>query len=170
MFAKSDIEKYFGAEKSEAIVFIAAGVLAVLVSLIIMIWYRNAFNKGLVLPLVAVAIMHLAVGISVYGRADKQRTNNVYAYDMDPASLRDEELPRMQKVISNFVVLRWVEIVLASVGLLLIVLYRNSLEHMFFFGVGVGLMIQALLSLILDFFAEKRAHEYVDGLKEFLRL
>jgi ABC-type Fe3+-siderophore transport system permease subunit len=170
MFAKSDIEKYFGAEKSEAVIFMVAGVCAVLVAVVLMIWFRNAFNKGLVFPLVVVAVMHIAVGASVYSRADRQRISNIYAYDMDPASLRDEEVPRMQKVIRNFVVLRWIEIALAVTAIALILLYRSSPERVILYGAGVGLFVQAALSLILDFFAEKRAHEYLNGIREFLRV
>lgn len=170
MFAKSDIEKYFQAEKSEAVIFIIAGVVAVVVAAVLMIWYRNAFNKGLVLSLIAVAVIHLTVGVAVFRRTDKQRINNVYAYDMDPASLRNEEVPRMQKVIKNFVVLRWIEIALAVTAVLLIVFFRKSPAHIFIYGVGVGLLIQSVVSLTLDFFAEKRAHEYLDGLRAFLRL
>ena len=33
-------------------------------------------------------------------------------------------------------------------------------------GLGIGLSIQSLLMLILDFFAEKRGHMYLDFLKE----
>ena len=170
MFTRHDIEKYFGAEKSEAVIFMVAGVCAALVAVILMIWFRNAFNKGLAVPLVALGIMHFVVGATVYARADRQRIDNVYAYDMDPASLRNEEVPRMQKVIKNFVVLRWTEIALAISAVVLMLLYRSAPDRAFLYGAGVGLLIQAALSLILDFFAEKRAHEYLNGLREFLRL
>jgi hypothetical protein len=170
MFAKSDIEKYFAAEKAESVVFILWGVAAVIIGLILLIWFRNSFNKGFVIAFGIVAMLHILVGASVFARADSQRINNVYAMDMDPASLRNEEVPRMEKVIKSFVVLRWTEIALAITAVVLILLFRSAPERAFLYGAGVGLFIQAALSLILDFFAEKRAHEYLNGLREFLRL
>ncbi len=170
MFAKSDIEKYFAAEKAESVVFILWGVAAIIIGLILLIWFRNAFNKGFVIPFGIVAMLHILVGASVFARADNQRINNVYAMDMDPASLRNEEVPRMEKVIKSFVVLRWTELSLFIVAVVLIMVYRTQPEKSLYFGIGVGLCIQAAMTLILDFFAEKRAHEYCQGLKQFLHM
>jgi hypothetical protein len=170
MFNKSEIEKYFNAEKTESLVFIIIGVVAVLAALCCLIWLKSSFSKGLAIPLITVALIQITVGYNVYRRSDAQRIDNVYAFDMDPAKLRNEEVPRMTVVMKNFVVYRWVELALLAAGIILVLVYRNESFQSFFFGLGIGLAVQSLLMLIADFFAEKRGQEYLDGLKHFLHL
>jgi tetrahydromethanopterin S-methyltransferase subunit B len=106
----------------------------------------------------------------VHSRADQQRSDSVYCYDLDPAKLRNEEVPRMEKVMKNFAVYRWMEIGIAIGGLLLIMFFRTNPERALWYGLGVGLVVMALIALVLDFFAEKRGWEYLDGLKSFLKM
>lgn len=170
MFTKADIEKYFIAEKQESVVFFLTGVIAITAAVFFVFYYKTHFAKGMALPLVAIALIQLAVGITVYRRSDRQRTDMVYCYDLDQARMREEEVPRMQTVIKNFATIRWVEIALAIAGLLLIFFYRQNALQQLWYGVGVGLAVQSILMLIADFFAEKRGHEYLNGLKHFLHL
>lgn len=91
----------------------------------------------------------------------------VYAYDMDPSKLKNEELPRMKKVNKNFIIYRWVELALLVTGILLIIVHRNDPDRSFWFGFGVTLAIQAAISLGADFYAEKRAGIYSGQLENF---
>jgi hypothetical protein len=45
----------------------------------------------------------------------------------------------------------------------------RDLSNDFWRGLGLGLAIMALLALTADFFAEKRGHVYLNGLKEFTK-
>jgi hypothetical protein len=92
----------------------------------------------------------------------------VYSYDMNPAKLKNEEIPRMIAVMKSFVIIRYTEISLFLIGAILCFVFRNSSETIFWYGFGFALAIQALISLILDFFAEKRGQVYLDGLSGFL--
>ncbi|MFN0031396.1 MAG: hypothetical protein ACKVOR_04475 [Flavobacteriales bacterium] len=170
MFTKADIEKYFIAEKNESILFMLAGVVAIGVGLFFLIYYKSSFARGMAIPLLAIAAIHFVIGFTVFRRSDEQRTTQVYSYDMDPHALMTNEVPRMNGVMKNFVVLRWVEIGLAVSGLLLILFFRRNEAQQLWYGAGFGLFLQAMLSLVLDFFAEKRGHEYLDGLKSFLKM
>lgn len=170
MFSKSDIEKYFLAEKGESLVFVIIGILAILAAIYFLFFYDGIFGKGIAIPLLLIAAIQITVGVTVYRRSDQQRTDNVYCYDLDPAKLRNEEVPRMEAVMKNFVIYRWVELALIAVGLALIFIFRTDAEMLFWYGMGYGLAIQAFLMLVADFFAERRGHEYLDGLKSFLKL
>jgi uncharacterized membrane protein HdeD (DUF308 family) len=170
MFTKADIEKYFIAEKQESWVFMILGLLAIVVALFFIFYYKSSFAKGLAIPLILVGIAHIVVGYTVFSKSDKQRTDNVYCYDLDQAKLKNNEVPRMEEVMKNFFIYRWSEIGLAIVGLLLILFFRTNPDKALWYGLGVGLTIEALASLILDFFAEKRGWEYLDGLKSFLKM
>jgi membrane-bound ClpP family serine protease len=170
MFSKTDIEKYFIAEKLESLVFLIIGIIAVLAAIAFYFFIRSAFFKGAALPLLLIGIIQLVVGYTVYMRSDSDRSRNVYAYDMNPGELRSAEIPRMEKVNKNFVVYRWIEIALFAAGVILILVHgRNPEGRGFWYGFGMALAIQSFLMLSADYFAEKRALNYTRGLKEFTK-
>jgi hypothetical protein len=73
----------------------------------------------------------------------------------------------MEKVNKNFILYRWIEIALIIVGVILIYQFRSNEAKSFYYGIGIGLAIQAFIMLGADYFAEARAKEYTKGLREF---
>jgi hypothetical protein len=167
MFTKTDIEKYFIAEKSESLLFIIIGITAIVLAIIFFFLLKTNFYKGIALALFVIAIIQVSVGYTVYKRSDDDRKRNVYAYDSNPSQLKNKEIPRMEKVNNSFVLYRWIEIALLLAGLVLIFLNRSNTEKSFWYGLGIGLAIQAFIMLGADYFAEARAKVYTNGLKEF---
>ena len=169
MFSKADIEKYFMAEKQESLLFMIIGVVALVLAIVFFFFLKTNFYKGAAIPLVLVGLIQLVVGFTVYRRSDADRIRNVYAYDMNPAQLKNEELPRMQKVNKNFTVYSWIEIVLVLAGLALVLWFRKDPFKLFWFGAGLTLTIQAAIMLAADNFAEKRAQAYTKGIESFVK-
>ncbi|MEP7163465.1 MAG: hypothetical protein ABI741_02165 [Ferruginibacter sp.] len=167
MFTKADIEKYFIAERSESLLFVFIGIAAIVLAVVFFFFLKTNLYKGMALPLVLIAVLQITVGYTVYKRSDGDRKRNIYAYDLNPSELKGKEIPRMEKVIKDFVLYRWIELILLIVGLLMVFLYRSNIERDFLYGLGVGLAIQAFIMLGADYFAEARAKEYTKGLKEF---
>lgn len=168
MFNKADIEKYFNAEKGESFIFMAIGILGIIAAIIFFFVVKTNFYKGAAVPLVLLGLLLGVVGFTVYRSSDKQRVDNVYAYDMNPGALNTREIPRMEVVMKNFVVYRYLEIALAIAGIFLFIYFRNNLDKQFWAGLGIGLFIMSILALGADYFAEKRGHIYLNGLKEFI--
>src|SRR5437762_4412597 len=99
MFSKQDIEKYFLAEKQLGLLFIVVGAVAIVLAIIFFFLLKTSFYKGAAIPLLVIGLIQLIAGTTVYKRSDNDRIRNVYAYDMNPGQLKNEELPRMQAVI-----------------------------------------------------------------------
>jgi hypothetical protein len=79
--------------------------------------------------------------------------------------IQTEEIPRMEKVMRNFILFRYTEITLIFLGVILMYGARqNSLWN----GIGVGLFIQSSTVLLLDFFAERRGEVYLEYLKSMI--
>ena len=168
MFTKADVEKYFIAEKQESLLFVGIGVAAIIIALLgLFIWKSQAW-KGASIPLIAIALIQIVAGYTVYKRSDADRVRNVYSFTMDPSRLKNEEMPRMETVSKNFVIYRCVEIALILAGFFLIFLYKSNTDKQFLLGVGLALAIQAALMLTADYFAEKRAKIYTAGIKAHL--
>jgi hypothetical protein len=167
MLTKTLIEKYFLAEKQESLLFISIGIIAILLAILGWLYFKTAFWKGASIPFLAIALLQIIVGYTVYARSDEQRVDMVYSLDMNPDQLTKVELPRMEVVNKNFVIYRWIEIVLVLVGMGLYVYFRENTPQEFWKGFGFALCLQAILMLGADYFAEQRALEYTAALSSF---
>ncbi|HEX4851238.1 MAG TPA: hypothetical protein VFV08_10545 [Puia sp.] len=168
MLTKLDIEKYFVAEKSESLIFLIIGIVAIAVSIFFFLSLKTNFYKGAAIPLLIVGLIQVVVGYTVYARSDEQRISNVYSYDMDPGKLKSEELPRMKAVNKRFIQYRWIEIALLIIGIILILSHRIEIAKNYWAGFGITLALQAAIMLGTDYFAEKRADVYARKLESFI--
>jgi drug/metabolite transporter (DMT)-like permease len=169
MFTKTDIEKYFNAEKAESLLFLGIGVSGIILAAILFFAIKTDFYKGAAIPLALIGLLMGIVGFTVYTRSDSDRIRNVYAYDLNPGDLKEKEIPRMETVMKSFVLYRYTEITLAIIGVGIFFFFKNSIDKQFWAGLGLGLFAMALLALGADYFAEKRGHVYLKGLKEFIK-
>jgi len=167
MFTKTDIEKYFFAEKQESIFFLIIGVIAILLAISFYLFLKKNLYKGAAIPLLAIGLIQLVVGYTVYSTSDNQRIDCVYGLDMNSGKLKNEELPRMKTVNANFIIYKWVEIALTITGIALIFYFSGDKEKSFWFGLGIALAVQSAIMLSADYFAEKRAKVYTDHLENF---
>jgi len=168
MFGKQEIEKYFLAEKQLGLLFIIIGCVAVVLAIIFYFFIKAPFYKGAAVSLLLIGLIQLLLGCTVYNRSDEDRARNVYAYDMNPGQLKNEELPRIKKVLYNFTIIKWVEMALVVAGLVLVFYYRGNAEKTFWYGLGLALTIQVLILFIGDVVAEKRAKLYTTSLETFV--
>jgi membrane protein YdbS with pleckstrin-like domain len=168
MFTKSDIEKYFMAEKNLGLLFIILGAVAVLASFIFFFVMKTNWHKGVALPFIIIGLLQLIIGFNVYKNSDKHRISVVYAYDMNPAELKKKELSRMEKVQDSFKLILSLEVLLLAVGIALFLYFKNDPQKIFWAGVGIALAIQAMVCLFADLNAFNRATNYKKGLTEYL--
>ena len=155
--------KYFNGEKAESYIFILIGVIALAMALYFIFVLKSSFWKGVAVPFIIVALLEFAVGFTIVTRSPKDTLRVETFILKEPQSIKTLEIPRMEKVMSNFVIFRYVEIALIILG---IALMYSSLNDTFWRGIGLGLFIQASIVLSLDFFAERRGHIYLEYLKE----
>lgn len=167
MFSKTDIEKYFIAEKQESLWFLIIGIAAIVLAGVFFFFLKTNFYKGASMPLFLVGLLLAVVGYTVYKRSDNDRIRNVYAYDMNPSELKEKELPRMETVIKNFVIYRYVEIFLFLAGAALYIYFIRDFNNDFWRGLGLALALMALIALTADYFAEKRGKTYIRGIRSF---
>ena len=168
MLTKTDIEKYFIAEKQESLVFLVIGIAAIVVGLIFYFAMKTQVYRGAAVPLLILGLVQAIAGYAVYVKSDDQRVSQVYAYDMNPDQLKTIELTRMRKVKTNFLIYRWVEIGVLIAGIALIVIFRTE-PKTFWLGLGITLTLMAAELFIADFIAERRAVFYTNLLEEFNR-
>lgn len=169
MFTKTDIEKYFVAEKKESLLFLVLGLAGIAAAIIFLFILHMSFYRGAAIPFILIGLLLATVGYTVYKRSDGDRVRNVYAYDMNPQELKEKEIPRMKTVMRNFVIYRYVELFLFLLGAGLYIYFIRDLRQDFWRGLGLALALMSLLTLLADYFAEKRGRLYLRGLESFTR-
>lgn len=174
MFQQRDLNfiyEYFIAEKQESLWFIIMGTAAILGAIACWFFIKSnaAFYKGAAIPFFAIGLIQLVVGYTVYSRADVQKKDIAYNIGLEPVSfVKQTELPRMEKVMNNFIIYRWVEIAFIITALVLIFIYRLNPGKSFWYGLGFALCIQAVVLLAADYFAEKRGKIYSKELRKII--
>lgn len=146
---------YFAAEKQESLLFMVIGVAAIITS--VALFMTASSYRGMSYPLIAIALIQLAVGGSVYFRTDAQVATLSAQMSREPAAYKADELARMEKVNKNFGIYKVIEIALLAAGIVMTYALRRSDT---LYAVAIGLILQASVMLVLDLFAERRADTY----------
>ena len=142
---------YFNGEKWESYLFLLLGVLSILISIYLLFVLKTSFWKGVAIPFILVGILELVVGYTIVRRSPVDILRVEKMINDEPQKIASEEIPRMEKVMSNFVIFRYVEIALIILG---IALMYSSKHDTFWKGIGLGLFMQAGIVLSLDFLNE----------------
>ena len=158
----NQILKYFTGEKQESLLFLGFGLIGFIIAIFFFFGLKTSFLKGVAIPFVLVSILEIIVGMTIINRSPKD-IKRVESYLTDKTEMIQKvEIPRMEKVLENFVVYRYVEIALIMIGVFLMYGFRQNL---LWNGIGLGLFIESSMVLVLDFFAERRGEIYLDYLR-----
>lgn len=159
------IIKYFNGEKAESYIFMLVGVIAVAMALYFVFGLKTSFWKGVAIPFVLVAILEVIVGFTIVTRSENDLIRVENFVQNEPQKIKTDEMPRMEVVLGNFVIYRYVEIALIILGIVL--MYSTPIDT-FWQGIGLGIFIKAGIVLGLDFFAERRGQFYLEYLTNFI--
>lgn len=154
------ITAYFDAERFGALLFVLAGALAIALALLLL--RRRSGLRGMAVPLIAVALIQLGVGFTVWQRSPAQAAASMQQWREAPAAFQRVESLRMRTVIADLQRYRSLQLGLLALGMALVVLLRH---RAFWFAFGLGLVLQAGLTLALDHVAHARAQAYFEALQ-----
>jgi hypothetical protein len=176
---------YFSAESGESLLFVVVGVAAIGVSIGMLV--LNAPLRAAAWPLIAVALIQLGVGGGVYLRTPAQVMGLKGQFATAPVAYHRAETQRMAVVMDKFSIYKTLELALLAVGAVCLALgrsqaapktaspnggfaarawadWRSSPARVHLFAIGLGLALQAGFMLVMDLFAEARAHDYLKAL------
>ncbi len=165
MKSKQFIYTYFKSEQIESLLLLAIGLITITEALYFL-WGAtfSLFYKGLAWPLLWIGIVEVAFGASIYFRSLVD-VRKVEAYFNESShKLKSDELPRMKKLMKNYVIYRWFEAALVVVGVFLIIAMNSTSDY--WMGIGTGLWFQGGIMLVSEFFAERRGAAYINGLEQ----
>ena len=156
-----NIISYFNGEKLQCLLGAIFSVAFIAVS-VYFLFLEKPFFKGMAYTIIPLSILLLiiCIGIMVRVPGDIERVTT-FLKDT-PHNIQEKEIPRLEKVLTSFSIIKKGEIVLLIIGLLLTALFwQNELIR----GIGVGLVLMGLCLYTFDHFAEARGTTYLRYLK-----
>jgi len=151
------IQSYFQAEKQGGFIAMAIGILACAIGGGVLLSAASPFYTGVSIPLVMIGFVQIMVGATVARRSDLQAEDLEKLFAESPADFRKLEGQRMKAVMRSFARIKWVEVAFIVLGLAIVLLNQ---EANFTKGLGVGLLVQGVIMLVFDYFAENRGRAY----------
>lgn len=158
-------ERYFKQEQIESYFFIILGIIAICLACIFLGIIKYSFFKGMAIPLLLIGIIQLTIGTIIYIRSPEDKYRVTQMLINERSKIKTEEIPRMEKVMANFTIYKWMEIILIMSSIILLVVFYSS-PQTFWKGLALGLLIQSCIMLSLDILAEKRGQIYLEKLQQ----
>lgn len=109
---------YFNGEKTQCTVGLVFAIGFILVSAYFL-WLQQPFFKGVAYVALLVSVLLGAICAGVVWRTPRDIARVSSFYQSAPEKMRTEELPRMEKVMSSFSIIKKVEIAIVLAGVLL---------------------------------------------------
>ena len=158
-----EVITYFTEEKIQNLFCMILGSLSVILALLFLSIIKYSFYKGMAIPLLLFGVLQATLGTVAFKRSTNDLERVQVMMEQQPERIETEELYRMQTVLQHFQVYQWIEIVLIAAGLVLYLKFYKS-PSTFWKGLGLGLVLQASVTLGLDTIGHRRAERYVHQL------
>lgn len=162
----SKMKEYFAGEMSESYVWSGLGLAGVAAAVPLFV-ADDSIGRPASVPIFVLGLVQLALGIGLYVRTPGQVERLSAQLKSDPAGYAAAERKRMRGVNRGFSIYRPVELGILTVGLGLVAgggLGRSDTA----IGVGLGLIVESLLFLVLDHYADDRGAWYEAVLRDFV--
>jgi len=157
----NNIEKYFTGEKLQCTIGMVVSLIIITVS-IYFLFLQKPLMRGLAYSILPLSFFLLAICIGIVIRTPYDLKRVTAFYQSDTQKILAQELPRMEKVVKNFTLIKKVEIGVFIAGtLLMLFFWKNELVR----GIALGLMTQAIMLYVFDSGAESRGLVYLGFLK-----
>lgn len=157
--------EYFEGERQQSYVFLGYGLGALGVGAYL-VTRDDPIARGAGYPTLAFGLLQTLVGASLAVRTSGQIADRQRRLADDPAGFARDERTRMKGVMARFTIAQGTEIALAGVGLGLFA-YGALRHEPTFEGVGLGVAVQSVVTLGLEYLATKRGGHYLDHLTSF---
>ena len=158
----TEVNNYFYGEKMQCLMGLGMALISLAMAVSFLIFFRTDFLKGMAYPFLFIPTILLVICLGIVLRTSKDINRVNGYYEHQPALIQTQEIPRMEKVLKSFKIVKIVEVCLAVLGLGFLIFASTK---PIFRGAGLGLFIQAALMYIFDYFVHERGKIYWDFLQ-----
>ncbi|MBK7233677.1 MAG: hypothetical protein IPH93_15790 [Saprospiraceae bacterium] len=155
------IDQYFNEEKFQCSVGLVISILFLAVAAYFL-YQPSSFYKGLAYSIMPISFLFLMICTMIVLRTPKDIVRVNSYYTTEPLKLKTEELPRMNKIMNSFVIIKKVELGMLLISLIICILFwKNDLIK----GITIGLIVQSVGLYYFDYHASTRGAVYLEFLK-----
>ena len=167
MFTKASIETYFLAEKNAQLICLLLGVAALLLAALFFFYYKTDKTKGAAIFLLVMGVFFGIVGFIGYQQNDALRLQQLYAFDMNPSSLKSKAVPSVQQYIRVIINLHMLGFVLGLLGLGGYLFTRFKKTAAVWQGAALAAFAMACIMAGMSYLSYDRIHHYLESLQTF---
>lgn len=168
MLTKTEIEKYFIAEKQSGLLLLCLGIIALAISLYIIFSANYQTFKITAFMLLLFGILAIGFGYKQQAVSNTLRVNLVYAFDMNPDLLKTAEIPRLNNELTNLTVFKYLIILAGIAAIGMFVLAKKYNGYSFLFSSSITLFILVFVLLAFYIFQIKNTTHYYQLVKQFV--
>jgi hypothetical protein len=161
---RQDLDRYFTAEKTQAVLFLGLGLLSLVAGGVLVT--KEGFSRGTAFPLLGAGLVTAAIGGRVLLRTDGQLAELDARLASDPAGLRASELARIRGINRSFRLVEAAEVAAIAAGLAMLTLATTP-DRSLVRGIGLGLLLEGALLWPMDMIAHGRSRGYTESLLRF---
>lgn len=161
---EDSVFQYFKVEKKEHVYYIVLGLLSVVFTIYFLSKGQRFYN-GISYALIAVGLIELFAGTTVFFSNDIDITSVDHFIHKDVNSIIEKEIPRVQSQLKELTIYLIADKIFIVLGLILLFYCAPfSLGK----GIGFGMTIQAMMLYLLDYRKEQRGKTYFNFLNSLI--
>lgn len=155
------VSQYFNGEIVASWIFIALGIAGCIVTIYFLLKVKKPVYNGIAYTVAVISLIQLTVGFTLNSRLPEYREKIEMRMAGEQGNISLEEVPRLELLLGQLSFYRWTSIALLTVGLLIFFNFDSSTSWK---GVGIGLSIESLIMLAMNFWAEDRNTAFMEHL------
>jgi len=156
-----NITLYFNDEKLQCLIGAIVSVILIAAS-VYFLFLQKPMLKGIAYTVIPLSTLLIIICVGVIFRTPKD-IKRVTKFQIEtPQKIQTEEIPRMEKVMKSFNIIKNVELVLLAIGLVILVVFWKNEQLR---GIGIGIIIMSISLYTFDHIAEARGENYIRFLK-----
>lgn len=167
MFTKASIETYFLAEKNAQLICLLLGVAALLLAAFFFFYYKTEKTKRAAIFLLVMGVFFSIIGFIGYQQNDALRLQQLYAFDMNPSSLKNQAAPRVQQYLRIITNLHMLGFVLGLLGLGGYVFTSFKKTAAVWQGAAFATFLMACIIAGMSYLSYDRTHHYLEAMQTF---
>jgi hypothetical protein len=167
LFTKASIETYFLAEKNAQLICMLLSVAALLFAALFFFYYKTEKTKRAAIFLLLMGVFFSIIGFIGYQQNDSLRFEQLYAFDMDPSSLKSQAVPRLQQYIRFITNLHMLGFVLGLLGLGGYLFTSFKKTAAVWQGAALATFVMACIMAGMSYLSYDRTHHYLEALQTF---
>ncbi len=155
------IDTYFTGERNQCLIGAVISLASIGLSLFLLQSTTGSFEKGVAFVCLPLGILLFVICAGVLIRIPSDVARVVSFFNNEPHRIQQEEIPRMEKVMRNFRIIKRIELGWILAGFTLFLLF---MKDELWKGIGLALMVQGVVLYSFDYIAAARGKTYVDSL------